>query len=194
MIAIIDYKSGNVSSITNVLDDFGIEYKITKKEIDITNADKVILPGVGEASFVMKKMALFNLVNLLRILQKPTLGICLGMQILCAYTEEGDTTGMGIFSEKCKMFDKEKVKVPQMGWNRVQLDNSNNLFTGLNEEEDFYFANSYYVPESEFSIATAEYDVKFSAALNKNNFYGVQFHPEKSGEKGIRIIKNFIEM
>ncbi|MFA8343299.1 MAG: imidazole glycerol phosphate synthase subunit HisH [Rhodothermaceae bacterium] len=194
MIAIIDYKAGNVTSITNVLDDFGVEYKITKKEIDITKADKIILPGVGEASFVMRKMALYNLVNLLRIMKKPTLGICLGMQILCGSTEERDTKGLGIFPEHCKMFDKEKVKVPQMGWNSVNLDTKSDLFKGLDETGEFYFANSFYVPESQYTIANAEYDVKFSAAIQKENFYGIQFHPEKSGEPGIQILKNFIEL
>ena len=194
MIAILDYKAGNVTSITNVLDDFGAEYKITKKEIDITKADKIILPGVGEASFVMKKMALYNLVNLLRILKKPTLGICLGMQLLCAYTEEGNTDCLGIFPNECKAFDNTKVKVPQMGWNNVQLDLQNPLFKNMNEEENFYFANSFYADVSQFTIARGNYDVDFSAALNKDNFYGVQFHPEKSGERGIKIIKNFLEL
>lgn len=194
MIAIIDYKAGNVTSITNVLDDFGVEYKITKKELDITRASKIIVPGVGEASFAMRKMVLFNLINLLRIMKKPTLGICLGMQLLCAYTEEGNTDCLGIFPNYCKIFDKTKVKVPQMGWNTVNLQNDNPLFKGLNKEEKFYFANSYYANESQFSIATSEYDVKFSAALNKDNFYGVQFHPEKSGPVGLNVIKNFLEM
>lgn len=194
MIAIIDYKAGNVTSITNVLDDFNVDYKITKKELDITNADKIILPGVGEASFVMKKMVLFNLINLLRLMKKPTLGICLGMQVLCEATDEGDTDCMGIFPGRCRKFNSDFVKVPQMGWNSVNVDIRNPLFKNLDEEEKFYFANSYYAPINEYTIAKSKYDIDFAAAVNKGNFYGVQFHPEKSGPKGIQVIKNFLEL
>lgn len=192
MIALIDYGAGNTASIANVLEELNCEFKITKREIDITRADKIILPGVGEASFAMRNLAMYNLVNLLRILKKPLLGICLGMQLLCEYTREGDVSGLGIFPANCEKYSGT-VKVPHMGWNNVKIISENNLFGEIKTDEKFYFANSFYVPLNEFSIATAIHGLEFSAAVCKNNFYGVQFHPEKSGDNGIRVIKNFVE-
>ncbi len=192
MIALIDYGAGNTASVANVLEELNCDFKITKREIDITRADRIILPGVGEASFAIRNLAMLNLVNLLRILKKPLLGICLGMQLLCEYTKEGNVAGLGVFPVTCEKFTEE-VKVPHMGWNDVELTSSNILFSGIKQSEKFYFANSFYVPNNEFTIATSFHGIEFSAAVCKNNFYGVQFHPEKSGEVGVQIVKNFIE-
>lgn len=193
MIAVIDYGAGNIQSVLNALDDLTIDYKVTSREVDILNAEKVILPGVGEASFAMRKLHMNNLVTMLRVIKKPMLGICLGMQLLCEKSEEGNTCCLGIIPATCKKFDETKVKVPHMGWNKIAIDKENKLFDGIPDGTYFYYANSYYVPMTEFSIASGIYDVQFSCAVNKNNFYGLQFHPEKSGEPGIQLLKNFIE-
>ena len=194
MIALIDTGAGNVASVANVLGDLNTEYKLTKREIDICNSDKIIFPGVGEASFAARQLHLLNLFNLLRIIKKPMLGICLGMQLMCEKLVEGNTTGLGIFSLSTKKFEKEKIKVPHMGWNKVVYRNEQKLFDGIENESYFYYANSYFVPVNENTIANSFHGDEFSAAIQKNNFYGVQFHPEKSGEAGIRLLKNFIEL
>lgn len=193
MIAVIDYGAGNIQSVLNALDDIKIDYKVTSREVDILNAEKVILPGVGEASFAMRKLHMNNLVTMLRVIKKPMLGICLGMQLLCEKSDEGNTCCLGIIPATCKKFDETKVKVPHMGWNKVSIDKENKLFDGIADGTYFYYANSYYVPMTDFSIASSVYDLQFSCAVNKNNFYGLQFHPEKSGEPGIQLLKNFIE-
>ena len=194
MIALIDSGAGNVASVANVLKELNADYKLTKREIDICNSDKVIFPGVGEASFAVRQLHILNLFNLLRILKKPMLGICLGMQLMCEKLSEGNTAGLGIFPVSTNIFDKAKVKVPHMGWNNVEIINGGKLFEGINNKEHFYYANSYYVPVNEFTIAKSENGIEFSASIQKNNFYGVQFHPEKSGKAGIKLLKNFIEL
>ena len=194
MIALIDSGAGNVASVANALKDLNCEYVLTQKEKDICDAEKIIFPGVGEASYAVRKLHLLNLFNLLRILKKPVLGICLGMQLMCEKLIEGNTTGLGIFPVSTEIFDKEKVKVPHMGWNKVEKINGQKLFEGIDSGEYFYYANSYYVPINEFTIAKTNNGIEFSASIQKNNYYGVQFHPEKSGQAGIKLLKNFIEL
>ncbi|MCX7875533.1 MAG: imidazole glycerol phosphate synthase subunit HisH [Melioribacteraceae bacterium] len=193
MIAIIDYGAGNTKSVTNVLEELKVEFIVTSRETDINKSEKIIFPGVGEASFAIRKLHLTNLFTLLRITKKPLLGICLGMQLLSDKTEEGNTNCLSVIPTVCKKFEDEKNKVPQMGWNKVKIIKKNILFDEINDESFFYYANSYYMPINEFTIATSVYGNEFSAAIQKNNFYGVQFHPEKSGEAGIKLLKNFIE-
>lgn len=194
MIALIDSGAGNVASVANVLKELKADYILTKREMDICNADKIIFPGVGEASFAVRRLHILNLFNLLRIIKKPVLGICLGMQLMCEKLSEGNSTGLGIFPVETLMFDKENLKVPHMGWNSVEVTNGENLFYDIKNNEFFYYANSYYVPLNEFTIAKSNHGADFSAAIKKNNFYGVQFHPEKSGAAGIKLLKNFIEL
>ena len=193
MIAVIDYGAGNIQSVLNALDDINVDYKVTYHEEVINKAEKIIFPGVGEASFAMKKLHLNNLFTMLRVTKKPLLGICLGMQLLSQKTEEGNTCCLGIIPATCKKFDDEKIKVPHMGWNQVIIDKQNKLFDGVDNKTYFYFANSYYVPINEYTICSSVYDIPFTAAINKDNFYGLQFHPEKSGEPGIQLLKNFVE-
>lgn len=194
MIALIDSGAGNVASVANALKDLNCEYVLTQREKDICDSKKIIFPGVGEASYAVRKLHLLNLFNLLRIIKKPVLGICLGMQLMCEKLIEGNTAGLGIFPISTEIFDKEKVKVPHMGWNKVEKINGQKLFEGIESGEYFYYANSYYVPVNEYTIAKTNHGGEFSASIQKNNFYGVQFHPEKSGETGIKLLKNFIEL
>jgi glutamine amidotransferase len=194
MIALIDYGAGNTASVANSLKSIDVDYKITDREKDICEAQKVIFPGVGEASFTIKKLHLLNLFNLLRILKKPLLGICVGMQVMSEKMKEGNAAGLGIIPVNTEIFDSSQVKVPHMGWNRVKIVKNNVLFDGIDDETYFYFANSFYVPYNEFTIASSSHGLDFSAAIQKENIYGVQFHPEKSGEAGMKLLKNFAEL
>lgn len=194
MIAIIDYDAGNVQSVKNALNDIGIDYKVSNSEFVICNADKIIFPGVGEASSAMQKLHLYNLVNLLRIVKKPILGICLGLQLFGNHSSERNTNCLGIIDANVFKFNEDKVTVPHMGWNKVEFVKESKLFDRIDNNSYFYFANSYYLENNEHTIATAKHDVDFSAAIEHNNYYGVQFHPEKSGEVGIKLLKNFIEL
>ncbi|PKL82067.1 MAG: imidazole glycerol phosphate synthase subunit HisH [Ignavibacteriae bacterium HGW-Ignavibacteriae-3] len=194
MIVLIDYGAGNTASIANVLDDLNCEYVISQTEKDVCNSDKIIFPGVGEAQFAVKKLHMLNLFNLLRLLKKPMLGICLGMQLMCEKSKEGNVAGLGIFSLGTEKFDETIVKVPHMGWNHVKHDGASKLFEGIKNNEYFYFANSYFVPVNEFTTSFSNYQTDFSSSMEKENFYGVQFHPEKSGPAGIQLIKNFVEL
>ncbi len=193
MIALIDYGAGNTASVANVLKDLNTEYIITNRESEICKSDKIIFPGVGEASFAIRKLNLFNLINLLRIVKKPFLGICLGMQLMCDESDEGNVKCLGIFPSRCKMFEGNDIKVPHMGWNKVEFVKGSKLFDGLASDERFYFAHSYYVPTNEYTIASCNYGIDFATAMEKGNYYGVQFHPEKSGPAGIQIVRNFVE-
>ncbi|MFZ1291153.1 MAG: imidazole glycerol phosphate synthase subunit HisH [Melioribacteraceae bacterium] len=194
MIALIDYDAGNLKSVANALDDFKTEYIITNKSEEINSADKIIFPGVGEAASAMSKLKEKNIVDVIKSTQKPLLGICLGMQLLATFSEERNTKCLDIIKTVVKQFDSSQVKVPHMGWNKVIYKSVNKLFTNVESGGYFYFANSYYVPITECTIASTEYNIVFSSAINKNNFYGVQFHPEKSGKAGLQILKNFIEL
>jgi imidazole glycerol-phosphate synthase subunit HisH len=193
MIALIDYGAGNTASVANVLDELNYEYVITKSECGITNADKIIFPGVGEASSAVRSLHLTNLFNMLRVTKKPMLGICLGMQLLCDKSKEGNAVCLGIFPVTTEKFDETTIKVPNMGWNQIKYIKESKLFSGIPEEEYFYFANSYYVPVNENTTSICNYGIDFCSSMEKDNYYGVQFHPEKSGKMGVQLIKNFVE-
>ncbi len=194
MIALIDYGAGNVASVANALIELKQEFKITYNEVEICRADKVIFPGVGEASFAIRQLHILNLFTVLRIVKKPTLGICLGMQLMVDHSTEGDVACLGIFPGTAQKFDPLKTKVPHMGWNNVEIKNGSKLFTGIKSGEYFYFANSYFVPVTEFTTSVSNNDITFSASMEKGNFFGVQFHPEKSGDAGLMLLKNFVEL
>lgn len=192
MIAIIKYNGGNVSSVQNALNRLNIDSVITDDPELIMNANKVIFPGVGEASSTMKLLKEKGLDTLIPALKQPVLGICLGMQLMCKGNEEGNTEGMGIFDINVKRFPPLEL-VPQMGWNSLTNQNSL-LFSGIEPENDVYFVHSYYCELSEFTTSVCDYILPFSASLQKDNFYAVQFHPEKSGSVGSQILSNFINL
>ena len=192
MIAIIDYGAGNVASVANALTKLGEQFVITANKEEIEKSDKIIFPGVGEASFAMNQIQKTGLVQTLQTTQKPLFGICLGMQLLCDFSEEGDTKCLGVFPLPVRKFDVTKTKVPHIGWNTAHIKTDNPLFRDIPQDQFFYFANSFYVPESEFTIASTGNTIQFSAALAYKNFYGTQFHPEKSSETGVKLLHNFI--
>ena len=191
-IAIVKYNAGNVCSITNALNRLGIEPVITDNAEYLSTADKIIFPGVGEASSAMQYLKAHHLDNLIRDLKQPILGICLGMQLLCRFSEENNTNCLGIFDLNVKKFSSP-LKIPQIGWNSI--DNlSSELFKGIDNDEYVYFVHSYYAEIGKNTIATTDYGITYSSALHKNNFYATQFHPEKSGIVGAKIIENFINL
>ncbi|MGU3375123.1 imidazole glycerol phosphate synthase subunit HisH [Chryseobacterium sp. M5A1_1a] len=192
MIAIIKYNGGNVSSVQNALNRLRVDSVITDDPEEILKADKVIFPGVGEASSTMKLLKEKGLDLLIPSLKQPVLGICLGMQLMCKDNEEGDTQGMGIFDIKVKKFPPQDL-VPHMGWNTVSGQDLS-LFSGIEKEDDVYFVHSYYCELSDFTTSVCDYILPFSASLQKDNFYAMQFHPEKSGSIGRQILKNFINL
>ncbi len=191
-IAIIDYGAGNVQSVLFALERLGFEGIVTNDLNTIKNADKVIFPGVGEASSAMKMLVDSGLDVLIPTLKQPVLGICLGMQLMCKHSEEGNTNGLGIFDVNVLKFSNQ-VKVPQMGWNTI-YNLKSPLFSGIKENEFMYLVHSYYAPLSENTISTTNYELEYSTALQRNNFFGVQFHPEKSGVFGEQILKNFLNL
>ena len=189
-IAIIDYGAGNIQSIQFALERLGLEGILTNDIKVIQSADKVIFPGVGEASSAMKKLKASGLAEIIPNLKQPVLGICLGMQLMCNRSEEGNTKGLGIFDVSVQRFSNA-VKVPQMGWNTI-TNLKTDLFKNTEENEYMYLVHSYYAPKCAEMIASTDYEFEYSSALQKNNFYGVQFHPEKSGTAGEQILKNFL--
>ena len=191
-IAIIDCGAGNVQSVLFALERLGFVGIVTNDWTIIKSADKVIFPGVGEASSAMKMLQDSGLDKLIPTLKQPVLGICLGMQLMCKHSEEGNTNGLGIFDVNVLKFSNE-VKVPQMGWNTI-YNLKSSLFTGIKENEFMYLVHSYYAPLSENTIATTNYSEEYSTALQHDNFFGVQFHPEKSGVFGEQILKNFLQL
>lgn len=194
MIALIDYGAGNVASVANALEVLGQEYKITNNEVEIYCADKVIFPGVGEASYAIKRIHVLNLFTVFKAIKKPVLGICLGMQLLADFSTEGNISCLGIFPGVAERFDSTKTKVPHMGWNDITFTAESKLFKGIKNGERFYFANSYYIPPTKFTTSIADNNIILSASMEKENYYGVQFHPEKSGETGLKLLQNFIEL
>lgn len=192
MIAIIDYGAGNVKSVQNAFDRLGKETIITADAEVIQSADKVIFPGVGHAYSAMKQIQEKCLDQVIPNLQQPVLGICLGMQLMCRFSEEGNTKGLGIFSDQVLRFQLEE-RVPHMGWNAIE-NQQGDLFENIETGTDFYFVHSYYVPTSASSVAQTNYGISFTSALQQNNFYAVQFHPEKSGESGERLLLNFLNI
>ena len=191
-IAIIDYGAGNVQSVLFALERLGFEGNVTNDWITIKSADKVIFPGVGEASSAMKMLQESGLDVLIPTLKQPVLGICLGMQLMCKHSEEGNTKGLGIFNVNVLKFSQE-VKVPQMGWNTI-YNLKTPLFEGIKENEFMYLVHSYYASLSDNTIATTNYELEYSTALQRDNFFGVQFHPEKSGIFGEQILNNFLNL
>ena len=191
-IAIINYGAGNIQSIKFAFERLGVHPFLSDTAEDIVAADLVIFPGVGEASSAMAKLKATKLDQLIPQLSQPVLGICLGMQLLCNYSEEGNTKGLGIFDTDVLRFN-QGVKVPQIGWNTIDQLKSD-LFKDIADKEYIYLVHSYYAPISDETIAISDYGITYSTALRKNNFYGVQFHPEKSSNVGAKILENFIKM
>ena len=196
MIALIDYDTGNLRSVCNALDRIGAEYVLTDDPKVIAQADRVLLPGVGEASSAMQKLQERGLCDVIKSLKVPVLGICIGMQLMCRHSEEGDVDCLGIFDADVCRFEPDLaagVKVPHMGWNAV-TDLKTGLFEGLEDGEFVYFVHSYAASVCEDTIAVSDNGRKFSAAMRRGNFYGAQFHPEKSGDVGERILRNFMNL
>lgn len=192
MIAIIKYNGGNVNSVQNAVRRLNTDSVITDDFDIIRNADQVIFPGVGEASSTMENLKEKGLDLLIPSLKQPVLGICLGMQLMCGSNEEGNTKGMGIFDIPVKRFPPEDI-VPHMGWNSVS-DVRSDLFAGCKKGNDVYFVHSYYCELSEYTTSVCDYILPFSASLHKDNFYAMQFHPEKSGPAGSRLLENFLKL
>jgi len=197
-IAIIKYNAGNIMSVDFALQRLGIKANVTSDQDEIRSADRVIFPGVGEASTTMAYLRHHKLDQLIRDLKQPVLGICLGLQLMCSHSEEGDVDCLGIFPEMVKRFIPEPgmepmLKVPHMGWNSITGLKSN-LFNESLENQYFYFVHSYYATSGTHTAAFCSYMIQFSAALQKDNFYATQFHPEKSGKVGAKILENFIKM
>ena len=197
-IVIIKYNAGNIRSVDFALQRLGVSALITDDQDEIRSADRVIFPGVGEASTTMNFLRSQKLDSLICNLKQPVLGVCLGLQLMCTYSEEGDTTCLGIFPEKVKKFetgsnDSASFKIPHMGWNSVS-GLKTPLFLDISETDYFYFVHSYYATVGPDTVATCDYLVPFSASLQRDNFYATQFHPEKSGATGARILRNFINL
>ena len=232
MIAIINYNTGNIKSVANALKKLGFEYAVTSDPLKIKNADKVILPGVGGARFAMEQLKKLGLVNTIKNLKQPVLGICLGMQILMDYSEEGGTKCLGIIQGKVKKFNCANLKVPHIGWNSVEAlqgplpnrlllqippaafsfkcgsrrkqagalampEKRRGKLSGFQQQNAkvlpyFYFVHSYYAPIGKYTIGKTEYGIEFSSIITKDNFYGVQFHPEKSGRSGLNLLRQLL--
>lgn len=192
MIGIVNYGAGNIFSLTAALSRQSIAYGMVNTVADLEKYSHIIIPGVGHAGAAMKKLIQTGLVEAIKALKQPVLGICVGMQLLTQHSEEGDTELLAIFPLKTSLFDKELgIKIPHMGWNTIDFKN-NPLFEGVLKGTQFYFVHSYFIEYNPiFDIAAIHYGNKFSAAIQKDNFYGVQFHPEKSGAAGELLLKNF---
>lgn len=192
-LAIIKYNAGNIQSVSFALERLGVTFHITDNPDEIMTADKVIFPGVGEASTTMKYLCDHNLDQLIVNLKQPVLGVCLGMQLMCEFSEENDTRCLGIFPESVKRFiPMGDMKVPHMGWNSLTLNES--WLDPALENQYAYFVHSYYVPVNSLTSAITEYTTPFSAAMHKDNFYAVQFHPEKSAITGVTVLKSFLKL
>jgi glutamine amidotransferase len=190
-VVIIKYNAGNIRSVLFALERIGVNAIVSDDYDEIRSADRVIFPGVGEASSAMKYLKEKGLDTLICSLTQPVLGICLGMQLMCAHSEENDTNCLGIFDQEVKLFPTNGFKIPQIGWNNI-TNLKTILFNGVTENSYMYFVHSYYVEKCENAIALTDYISEYSSAVHKNNFYAVQFHPEKSGEAGQKILENFI--
>jgi glutamine amidotransferase len=193
-IAIIKYNAGNVASVMYALDRIGQKYQLTDDEEEIKNADKVIFPGVGEASTAMAYLKEKGLDTLIKGLKQPVLATCIGMQLLCKHSEEGNTDCIGVFDVEVKKFQSKDLKIPHVGWNSITPKGENPLMQGLKEEEFVYFVHSFYAPVNAHTTAICEYVQPFSAMLHKDNFYAAQFHAEISGKAGEQILKNFLAL
>ena len=203
-VAVVKYNAGNIRSVDYALKRLGVEAVITADKEILQSADKVIFPGVGEAGTTMNHLKATGLDELIKNLRQPVFGICLGMQLMCRHSEEGEVDCLNIFDVDVKRFvpQKHEDKVPHMGWNTIGHLNSklfkgktnSKLFEGFTEEEFVYFVHSFYVPVCDFTAAETDYIHPFSAALHKDNFYATQFHPEKSGKTGERVLRNFLDL
>jgi len=192
-LAIIKYNAGNIQSVLNALERLGLKAEVTDDRERIKSSDKVIFPGVGEASSAMKSLQQNGLDKLIAELRQPVLGICVGMQLLCRHSEENDTDCLNIVPVSVKKFPASRLKVPQVGWNRI-YDLKSDLFQNVDNNSFIYNVHSYFAEDSPYTIAKCNYGVVYAAAVKKDNFYGVQFHTEKSAETGDAIIKNFLEL
>jgi glutamine amidotransferase len=194
MILMIDYGAGNTASVANALDEIGLQYYIAKNISEAKEFDKLILPGVGEANYAMRQLTQRGFIDLIKSAKKPTLGICLGMQLFTEFSEEGETECLEIVNCKTIKFSSQTEKVPHMGWNNVSIKNSSELFNSIDQDEYFYFAHSFYVENSNYTIASTNHGIEFASAMQNKNYFGVQFHPEKSGAAGLQLLKNFGEL
>lgn len=194
MITLIDYNLGSVNKVGDALTFSGIKFRITKNENDIIGSEKIILPGTEEALFAVKKLHLLNLFTVLRIVKKPVLGIGLGMQLLSEFSEEGNVACLGKFAGTVEKFETVNSKVPFSGNYKITLKKDSKLFKNIDENAEFSFRNSFYLPINNFTTAYAINGFNFSAAIEKDNFYGVQFHPEESGKDGLTLLRNFSEL
>lgn len=194
-VGIVNYGAGNIFSLTAALDRQKITYGMVNTKTDFDQYSHIIIPGVGHAGAAMQKLQQTGLVDTIKHLKKPVLGICVGMQLLTAHSEEGDAALLAVFPLKTKLFDKHLgIKIPHMGWNNVDFTN-NPLFLNIKSFVQFYFVHSYFIEYNPiFDIASVNYGNKFSAAIQKDNFFGVQFHPEKSGDAGEQLLKNFANL
>ena len=195
MIAVVNYINENIENLTQSLDKLGKDYSITSSESEILSSDKVIFPGYGVASRAIGKLHMTNLFTFLRMCKKPMLGLCLGMQLMADIsTEGGKIPCLGIFPVTAEKFSDDNMKIPFTGWNDIEIIKESKLFRGLGKKEKFYFGNSYYLPVNEFTTSVAENKIKFSASMEKENYYAIQFYPEKSGDAGLKVLKNFIDL
>ena len=193
-IAIIKYNAGNVASVMYALDRIGQNYQLTDDHEQIKKADKVIFPGVGEASTAMAYLKEKGLDEVIKGLKQPVLATCIGMQLLCKHSEEGNTDCIGVFDVEVKKFRSKDLKIPHVGWNSIVQKGENPLMKGPKEEEFVYFVHSFYAPVNQYTTAVCEYVQPFSAMLHKDNFYAAQFHAEISGKAGEQILKNFLAL
>ena len=194
MIGLVDYGTGNLTSVANSLDRLKVGYFKGSNASELSRADKIIFPGIGEAKTAMDSIEKQDLISHIKSLQIPFLGICIGLQILFDHTEERDRDCIGVIGGDIKKFNDNSLKIPQIGWNKVSIKVDSPLFHGIEDEAYFYFVNSYYAPLVSETIAVSEYGIDFTSALQKENFYAVQFHTEKSGLIGEKLLKNFVEL
>ena len=194
MIGIIKYQAGNLASVSNALDRLGAEYIITDQPEELDKTDAVILPGVGHAGAAMDDLRSRDLDIWIKNTQKPFLGICLGMQVMFESSEEGNSQTLGLIPGRLKKFDSSKNKVPHMGWNQFKVLSDHPLITGINEKQFLYYVHGYYAPKNAFTLASCAYITDFSAVVARDNFMGVQFHPEKSGQVGSLLLQNFLDI
>jgi len=193
MIALIKYRAGNITSVSNALDRLGVDFYLAETVDKLEKADGIIFPGVGHAGSAMESLKENGIDAFLKSTKKPVLGICVGMQLLFETSTEGDTVGLGVIPGGLVRFDSKKEKVPHMGWNTIQKHGTHPLLHNIEENEYLYFVHSYYAPEIQHAVASCEYITPFTAVVSKDNYFGVQFHPEKSGKVGAKILKNFVD-